>query len=400
MVSNLVWQYAYPLFHPIVTATHHINFHVMLFFTSFDEQANNHMKNPPLRKFFLSWLLHFCTVWTISNVYDWVSYELRVAEWGTYIINEDGTPVTQWQRFVNHNNWHQPGMLLLALVLLCVEVNYHYLFKRLRLPWFIICCLLISVGCYFVFALLYIHNAQKLSNLNSDALSLLIIAVYALVYALVRDYFYQSAHRKEVQLQQSENELNALKAQLNPHFLFNSLNYLYGTALKENAPLTADGVDSLSQMMRYTITGLHHNFVPVKEELTFLEHYIAMQRVRLPQTEGINIQVQMVNPVPHHLEIAPLILLPFVENAFKYGISMDAPCTIGIQINLTGSELTLKVQNQVIAGHAQVKGNNTGIKNTIKRLQLLYPDTHHLEIQNTGDQYKIKLTLQLNPNNS
>jgi len=353
------------------------------------------MKNPPLRKVLLSWLLHFGAAWIITNVYDSISYTLRVAEWGNYIINEDKTPVTQWQRFVNHNQWHQPNMLLMASLLLLIELNYNYLFKRLRLPLFIISCLSISVVCYFVFAFLYRHHAQQLSQLNSDALSLLIIAVYAFVYAFLRDYFYQRHHNKEVQLQQSENELHALKAQLNPHFLFNSLNYLYGTALNENAPLTADGVDRLSQMMRYTITGLHQNLVPVEQELAFIKHYIAMQHARLPQTDDIIIDAEVTDTAPPNLEIAPLLLLPFIENAFKYGISIDAPCTVSISIIINGSELIMQIQNQIIAGITHAAGNNTGIKNTTKRLQLLYPNSHYLHIEHSDTHYKVKLSIQL-----
>lgn len=354
------------------------------------------MKNPSLRKVLLSWLMHFGVVWVLSNLFNVTAYLINLSN-GYYQNSHNGTPLTVWQYFLKHNIY-QPDMIWLAMLLAFVEFNYQYVFYRFKLWQYLISCTIISIIPFYI--LLQLHpnklNIQSKSILHTDVTPLLILITYMIVYALIRDYFYQKQYKKELQLQQSENELKALKAQLNPHFLFNSLNYLYGTALKEEAPLTADGVDRLSQMMRYTITGLHHNFVPVNQELTFIEHYIAMQLVRLPQKENITIDAEIINPVPQSLEIAPLLLLPFIENAFKYGISMDKPCAVSIHITLTKNELTMQVQNQIFMGITHIEGNNTGIKNTVKRLQLLYPNSHRLNVQHSDTHYKVSLTVDLN----
>ena len=167
-------------------------------------------------------------------------------------------------------------------------------------------------------------------------------------------------------------------------------------ALNEKAPQTADGIDKLSEMMRYTISGIHENFVPLEKELKFIRHYLALQQARLPQKDSIQITVQIPSSVPA-LQVAPLILLPFIENAFKYGISMDDPCFIFIKIELSGTSLTMEVGNSISSTPIEIKGNNTGIKNTVKRLKLLYADKYKLQQTNSETEYNITLTLSLTP---
>src|SRR5690606_15385089 len=157
----------------------------------------------------------------------------------------DGSPVTGWQYFMNTTS---QSIGIIALFILLVEINYQYLFKRIRLPLFIGSSIATGLVSYTVF--LYfdqIRLAQK--GILAATEPVLFMAAYAFFYSLIRDYFRQVLHKKDIRIQQSENELNALKAQLNPHFLFNSLNYLYGTALKEEAPKTAEGIDRLSEML-------------------------------------------------------------------------------------------------------------------------------------------------------
>ncbi|PTS92074.1 hypothetical protein DBR11_27640 [Pedobacter sp. HMWF019] len=222
------------------------------------------------------------------------------------------------------------------------------------------------------------------------------MAAYAFIYAIVRDYYHQNKNRKLNRIQQADNELHALKAQLNPHFLFNALNYLYGTALKEKAPDTAEGIDIMSDMMRYTIHGMHENFVPLVEELKFIENYLKLQQVRLPEKDNIKISTQIVSDDRNHqLKIAPLLLLPFIENAFKYGISMDNQCEVQVKVIVVENELNMEVFNTIVQNRAEVKGNNTGIKNTTKRLDLLYQDSYQLDQKSTGLDYKVSFWLKL-----
>ncbi len=340
---------------------------------------------------FRNWSIHFAVVWAIVNVFSMVSFFYDTSR-GMMITNQDGSNLTVWQHFEN-NHFHLSDTLAMGLFLFLAEVNYLFLFKKVK--WFLFALTTLSTG-ILTFIVLALINPEKIKliGIMSGTSPVLIMAAYAFVYAIIRDYFYNIRNQKDIKLQQSKNELDALKAQLNPHFLFNSLNYLYGTALNEKAPVTADGIDKLSAMMRYTITGINETFVPLENELNFIKHYLDLQKARLPQKNNIKIAIQ-VQPSRQALQIAPLLLLPFIENAFKYGISIDRPCFINIKIDVTNNMLSMEARNSIINGTNELNGNNTGIKNTIKRLELLYPNGYKLVQSGNNTEYQIKLTVRL-----
>lgn len=289
-------------------------------------------------------------------------------------------------------NWHIKDILEIFVFLLFVEFNYRVIFKRYKWYLFLLANFVTSTLCFTV--LIIILNNQHLGGLLFDIRPVAMMIAYGFIYAWLREYFHQRILNKEIKLQQSKNELDALKAQLNPHFLFNSLNYLYGTALNENAQNTADGIDTLSAMMRYTISGVHEDFVPVENELSFIKNYLDIQQQRLPKKDNIDIKVK-VDAASSSLQIAPLLMLPFIENSFQYGISMDEPCFVHIEIKLTNM-LSLAVSNSISRNINRVNGNNTGIQNTVKRLELLYPGKYMLEQSHTETEYHTKLFLKLN----
>jgi sensor histidine kinase YesM len=339
------------------------------------------------------WLIHLLIAWVGINLFTLVPYIYHVKTWGNYKFNTDGSPVTAWQYFLK-GNYYQHDFLVVVIFIFITEYNYQYLFKKFNLGVFAFFCLLAGILSFSVLAILHPDNFARLGKLSAVE-PIFIMAGYALIYALIRDYFYQLRHKKDVQLQQYKSELSNLKAQLNPHFLFNSLNYLYGTALREKAPDTASGIEMMAEMMRYTITGIDENFVPLTRELEFINRYLSLQQGRLPQKGSVQIDVQ-ISPVHENLIIAPLLLLPFIENAFKYGISIDHPCSINIKIDITADRLTMYITNSIINGHHEVKGNNTGIKNTIKRLKLLYPNNYMLETKSNKTNYAVMLAINLN----
>jgi hypothetical protein len=342
------------------------------------------------KKLLTNWMAHFLIMWIAITVFTLIPYLYHVHIWGNYIYNTNGTPVSGFQYATNLNK----DLFVVALFIFLTEAVRQFLFKKYHFIVFIAGCLLTGmISCAgIVYLRPQVFQQQgKLSAIEP----ILYISVYAFVYAIVRDYYLQNKNRKLRRIQQSENELHALKAQLNPHFLFNALNYLYGTALKEKASDTAKGIDLMSDMMRYTIHGMHENFVPLVEELKFIENYLELQQVRLPEKHSIKINTKVISDDHQQHKVAPLLLLPFIENAFKYGISMDNPCEVLVKVIVVENELHLEVFNTIVQNRAQVKGNNTGIKNTIKRLDLLYPDRYKLNQENTGLDYKVLLSLKL-----
>lgn len=330
-----------------------------------------------LKEVVLGWLIHFCVVILIINLFHAIDYY-------TDLTYSGRTPL----EFFVYHTFQDLDTLVILICLLIIEVNYQFLFKKLNLLLFVVS----STGVVILFYAIFIIIQDVFLDFNQ----VLIFTSYVLVYSIIRNYLHQVFLKKELKLQKVKNELDALKAQLNPHFLFNSLNYLYGTALKERAETTADGIDKLSGLMRYTITGIHENFVSLKEELKFVDDYLTLQQARLPATDSNRINIQIPSSLPDAL-IAPLIILPFIENAFKYGISTDEQCFINIVIELEDNKLLIDISNSIVHGPIEIKGNNTGIKNTIKRLKLLYGHNYNLRQTNDGNTYRTTLQIALNP---
>jgi hypothetical protein len=187
-------------------------------------------------------------------------------------------------------------------------------------------------------------------------------------------------------------ELSYLKAQVNPHFLFNTLNSIYSLAI-EKSDYTATAVVKLSGMMRYVITEASKEFVSLEKEINYLADYIELQKIRLGNTVQLSYSV---SGSPLGKKIAPLILIPFVENAFKHGVNPEQDSTINISIDIKESDLSLKVGNNKVSARPGInEQSGLGIENTRGRLQMIYPARHKLEIAEDEKSFSIILKLNL-----
>ncbi len=188
-------------------------------------------------------------------------------------------------------------------------------------------------------------------------------------------------------------ELNALKAQINPHFLFNSLNNLYGLALHDHKK-AATFILKLSDIIRYMIYEVNEDFVSLKKELEFIENYVELQKLRSGSEAKISLVV--VGNI-NDQQIAPLLFIPFIENSFKYGIQGNIGATfVYIRIEVIEKDLTLKVENKK-GDYEQVEKQQVGgigLRNVRKRLHLIYPGKHTLLIEDK-DQYAVTLNLKI-----
>jgi two-component sensor histidine kinase len=188
------------------------------------------------------------------------------------------------------------------------------------------------------------------------------------------------------------SELAYLKAQINPHFLFNSLNSIYSLAIVKS-DRTATAIVKLSSMMRYIISEAAEMFVPLERELIYINSYIELQKIRLDDTAIVNYDFSgdMDNKV-----IAPLVLLPFLENAFKHGVNPEAASQIEIQISLSEDYLYMHVFNLKVP-HINNPEHRTGfgLENSKKQLQLLYPNRHELSIDDKEHSFAVNLKIQL-----
>ncbi|MBN8787072.1 MAG: histidine kinase [Terrimonas sp.] len=191
-------------------------------------------------------------------------------------------------------------------------------------------------------------------------------------------------------------DLQFLRSQINPHFLFNALNTIYGTALQESADRTAEGVQKLGDMMRFMLEENQQDKIPLGKELTYLTNYIELQKLRTQISPDIDISFTSKTEQCHH-EIAPMLLIPFVENAFKHGISLQEKSWIRINISCDTEHLYFDVYNSVHPRKETDPEKNRsgiGLENVKQRLSLLYPHQHELQIRSTSTEYFIHLTIK------
>jgi hypothetical protein len=345
-----------------------------------------------IKKFLANWWIHVLLLWLLLNGWFSFIYFYKGQLWGLYTLNKDGSPVTIMQQLAEHN-LHSLDYLFLVPFVLLVELNYWFVFKKRHVVFFILGAKITAVVAVFFTQFINVDGAQN--KFPHDYLEpALAFFAYAIGYGLAREFVYQRLYSMKVRLKVSETELHLLKQQLNPHFLFNTLNYLYGTALRENASRTAEGIDMMSGMMRYSVTGMQENFMPLADELEFIRNYFSLQQLR--QLSGDQHKIELgIKTDNKPSKIAPMLLIPFVENAFKYGISTEKESFIRVLITVENGQLKMEVDNSITAS-IQTRGTNTGLELTRKRLDLLYKGKHSLETQNTGNAFSVKLNLQLN----
>jgi two-component system, LytTR family, sensor kinase len=225
---------------------------------------------------------------------------------------------------------------------------------------------------------------------------ILFITVWSLSTALciIKQWRLTEQRVAKAEADKANAELSFLKAQINPHFLFNTLNNIYSLALTNNEN-TAASIMKLSNIMRYVTDDIGEDFVPLENEIQCMTDYIDLQRLRLGKT--MNVDLFVSGPVADK-KIAPLILMTFVENVFKYGISNHEPAAITIKLSVEGNRINFYCLNKLFETKRNVErsGTGIGISNTKQRLQHLYPGKHSLKIDTSNGYYTVQLTLDTN----
>lgn len=191
--------------------------------------------------------------------------------------------------------------------------------------------------------------------------------------------------------------LDFLRSQINPHFLFNALNTLYATSLQEDAERTAEGIQRLGDMMRFMLQENMHDKILLTREIDYLNNYITLQQLRTQTSPDIKIDVQIEDHIMGQ-QIAPMLLIPFIENAFKHGISLREPSHIKITLQTKENTLYFDVHNSIHSKHdndPEKDKSGIGLVNVKQRLKLLYPGKHELMIRENASEFFVHLTIQL-----
>ena len=218
--------------------------------------------------------------------------------------------------------------------------------------------------------------------------------------SFIRKYLTKEKIQLQTQIVSKSAELSNLRSQINPHFLFNALNTLYSVSLKENAEKTSDGIQKLGDMMRFMLNENHQDRIPLSKEIEYLNNYIDIQRMRIDESHDavrrpIEIKIN-IQSSERDIFIAPMLLNPFVENAFKHGISFRNPSWIYITLTHDAQKLYFKVHNSLHSkqeNSPEQENNGIGLENVRKRLELIYPNRYTLDIQASDNDYFVSLIL-------
>ena len=207
-------------------------------------------------------------------------------------------------------------------------------------------------------------------------------------------YKESEANLIEIRKEKVEAELTALKNQINPHFLFNSLNSIYAMVLNKS-DLAPDALIKLSDAMRYVIYESNHEHVDLQKEIDFIENYIELQRLRMSAKDSLKFNV--IGEI-HHQKIAPLLLIPIIENCFKYGIKGETEESyVDIKIEIDEQKIAMSTNNNIgfVYEVERSKPKGTGLQNLKKRLELIYPDKHALIIEKLSNSFLVNLMIEL-----
>ncbi|HEU4902833.1 MAG TPA: histidine kinase, partial [Flavisolibacter sp.] len=209
---------------------------------------------------------------------------------------------------------------------------------------------------------------------------------------LMKHWYVEGQRNLQLQKEAVESQLQVLKAQVHPHFLFNTLNNIYSYT-QSTSPAASTLIMGLSDILRYMLYECNQPLVPLEKELKMIDDYIAMEKVRY----GNRLELHVGFPEEaKNFVIAPLLLLPFVENCFKHGISniLDQPW-LNLQVSITGNVMTVQLVNSKPPGESPAHQPGLGIENVQRRLQLLYPGKHELVITNEEEVFIVNLKLEL-----
>lgn len=214
------------------------------------------------------------------------------------------------------------------------------------------------------------------------------IVLFAIAFGLRINKYLQL-----IEAQKIEAELIALKARLNPHFLFNVLNDIYGQALIKS-DTTHESIAKLSSLMRYVVTECNVKRVAFERELSYMKNYIELQRLRLTPKTKVNLKIEGTT---ENIWIQPLLFIPFIENAFKYGVSTEKPSSIDIDFVLKSKCIIFSVRNKIINSPDNYhESNNIGIETSVKRLDALFNNQYELDIIEKEKEYLLTLKINLN----
>ena len=328
--------------------------------------------------------------WLLYFVYEWLGLAALSGKYGLYFIN---------------------ACMAFPLAFIISYITVHIFIKKIyqkgqRLKFWV-CQVSVSIIFllirrhinYYVIYPLYAPEAQQVPLFSFGKLIVefanlyAIVGVYALFY-FVRSWYEEQRRVQNLIQEKTVAELELLKLQVQPHFIFNALNNIYSTALVKS-PETAKQISHLSDFLNYSLHDSKQNQVSLIAEILYIKNYIELQKSRYENK--LDASVNVYDEI-NDLYIAPLLLLPLVENCFKHGIENSIHQSwVRVDVSRHDDNFSIKVENSVEEKKqpATVKNGGIGLKNVQKRLQLIYPDAHEFKIIEQPHSYLVVLKIKI-----
>jgi LytS/YehU family sensor histidine kinase len=315
--------------------------------------------------------------------------------------------------YIDDTRWHlSPQFIwrnteLFILLISFFYFNTYYLIRKLFLPGKLLFYLLAILGCLVFMSVMnllfssiidaYIpsefHRPNYLHRLFFPVFPALFVFAISAAIKITNEWFKAEKQKKEMENEKLHSELAFLKSQVNPHFLFNILNNICSLARKKSDD-TENAIIQLSRIMRYMLYDSKDEKVSLEKEVEYLQNYIDLQRLRISDSVIINFTIE------GNMEgkmVEPMLLIPFVENAFKHGVSYLEASHIDICLKIDNGDLHFRVENNRIkkSDDPIQQESGIGLKNVLRRLDLLHPGTHSIDIEENATKYIVNLDISL-----
>ena len=223
----------------------------------------------------------------------------------------------------------------------------------------------------------------------------LVIYTLGILYGLSRDWIRKYRQESKMLQEKMRADIDLLRSQINPHFFFNALNNIYAITQRNKDDEAGQAIMKLSGLMRYMIYDSNVGKISLARELEHIDNYLDVARLKFGQDDKVDFRLQKDGNFKN-IKIAPLLLIPFVENAFKHGVGSKSDGYIHMQFCMDDDKLHFQIENPILKKQESWKKHpGIGLDNVKKRLQLLYPDQHRLDISDLSEKFKVELTIRL-----
>jgi len=291
-----------------------------------------------------------------------------------------------------------PAALEIATIIVLpgfIPVYFHiYIFKiffeQRKYALYVVTLILVIIGAQFLTDILINDPDTHTSGAGT--------AIFFIVFTTAFKY-YKKGLKQQVRLQEAEakqlqTELALLKSQVNPHFFFNTLNNLYSLSL-DKSERVPEVILKISDLMRYVLESSNNKKVELTHEINFIQNYLSLERLRLSANNDVKFNIAGKTDGKM---IAPMLLIPFIENSFKHGVSASISSNyVLMDLKIEGNELFFSIENNKQENNKtnEQPSSKSGLKNVKRRLELLYPDQHQLDIEEKEKSYKVNLKIKL-----